>query len=250
MFSRSVDFFGPEGLAKMQAARVLVIGLGGVGSHAAQALVRSGVGQLLLVDFDQLTLSSLNRHAFATQADVGKNKAALTRDFLKAVNPACQIQALDLFFHEDTADQILTGQIDAVVDAIDSLVPKLALLQRCVSEQHFVVSSMGASSRSDPTRLHLADINDTYGCPLARRVRKGLRKRGIYHGITCAFSDEQALPPLAEENDESPLQRGRPRLRLPSLSTMPGIFGYTLASEVIRQLSGLDAHILALRQKP
>lgn len=238
MFGRTVDLLGPEGFAALRAARVTVLGLGGVGSHAAVALARAGVQHLRIIDFDDVTWSSLNRHAVAGAGDVGRGKAEVVAERLRGIAPGAQIEPARTFFHDDTAEELLGDRPDQVVDAIDSYTPKVALLRHCVQRGLQVVSSMGASARTDPTLLRVGDIGQTRVCPLARVVRRGLGKHGIRSGITAVYSIEAALPPLPPDEGDETLQRGRVRNRLPSLSVMPGIFGYTIASVVINALAG------------
>lgn len=238
-FHRVVDYLGEEGFRRVRASRVTVVGLGGVGCHAALALARSGVGTLRLVDFDILTETSLNRNPLAGPADVGRPKADIIAGSLSLTCPDTRVEVLREFFHEDSAENILSPSPDAVVDAIDSLNPKAVLLERCVQEDLPVFSSMGASGRRDPGMVRVGDISRTECCPLARQLRKYLRKRNVRSGITCVYSREpagdHALPP---DRDDVTLQRGRVRNRIPSLVTMPGIFGYALAGLVLEHLSG------------
>jgi tRNA threonylcarbamoyladenosine dehydratase len=240
MFARTVDLLGEEGFARLRAARVLVVGLGGVGSHCALALARAGVGSLRLCDFDRVTWTSLNRHAVAGPADVGRLKAEVLAERLGALAPGLAAEPVVTFFHEDTAPEVLG--LDAppshVVDAIDSFNPKVALLRRCVAEAIPVVSCMGASARVDPTLMRIGDIGETRVCPLARVVRVALRRHGIHHGITTIYSVEPPLRPLPPDEEDEVLRRGRVRNRLPSLGVMPGIFGYAAAGLVIRRLAG------------
>ena len=238
MFARAVDLLGEEGFAALQRSHVVVLGLGGVGSHAAGALVRAGVGRVGLVDFDRLTLSSLNRHLVARPADVGRGKARLLAEHLAAVSPGCRLEVSERFFHLETADELLAGPPAFVVDAIDSFTPKVALLRTCVSREIPVVSCMGASARTDPTLLRIGDLSETRVCPLARAVRRRLAKEGVRSGIRCVYSIEAPLPPLPPDGGDEVLRRGRVRNRLPSLSYMPGIFGYAAAGVVILGLSG------------
>lgn len=239
IFSRSVDLLGAEGFAALRRAFVVVLGLGGVGSHAAAALARSGVGRLRLVDFDRLTASSLNRHVCAVAEEVGQGKAEVLARRLRAVSPAVQIQVREAFFAEESADELLDGAPDLVVDAIDSLGPKVALLRCCVERELPVVSCMGASARTNPLLLRVDDIAATRICPLARAVRRRLHRFGITTGITAVYSVEAARPPLPPDEEEETLQRGRVRNRLPSLGYMPGIFGYAAAGAAIARLAGM-----------
>jgi tRNA A37 threonylcarbamoyladenosine dehydratase len=236
-FDRIRELLGDAAFLELRRASVTVVGLGGVGAHAALALARSGVGSLTLVDFDLVTATSLNRSPVALPADVGRPKTDVLAESLAASCPDTSVSTLKLFFHHDTADQLLDRKPDIVVDAIDSLNPKTALLECCLKRGIPVVSSMGASGRTDPSLVRTGDISETGGCPLARQVRKYLRRRGITEGVPCVWSVEpagdHALPPDLEGLIQ---ERGRIRNRIPSSIVMPGIFGYALASLVIRHL--------------
>jgi tRNA A37 threonylcarbamoyladenosine dehydratase len=236
-FERTVDFLGDDGFARLQQARVAVVGLGGVGSHAAFALARSGVGGLRLIDFDDVTWSSLNRHAVAVTTDMGRPKVEVVASRLREVNPAIELDLRREFFHLDTAASLLAEPLDCVVDAIDSESPKVRLLEYCARNGLTVVSSMGASSRRDPTKLRVADISRTEVCPLARNVRTKLRKLGVQTGITAVYSVEKPAPPLPPDPSDDVLSRGRPRRRLPSMAPIPGIVGYVLAALAIDRLA-------------
>jgi len=239
MFGRTIDLLGAEAFARLNSSFVVVVGLGGVGSHAAVALARAGIGKLRLIDVDVVTESSLNRHACAVRADVGRQKTAVVRDYLKAIRPDMEVECSETFFHEHSAPELLAGSPDFVLDAIDSLNPKVTLLKYCVQNGIKVVASMGASGRTDPTRLEVADIRHTSKCPLARFVRRRLRRQGVNEGIECVFSTQEAADPLPpqDEEDDNHYWQGRKRNRLPSLSTMPGIFGYACAGIVIRRIA-------------
>ncbi len=232
-FSRTVDFLGGEGFRRLRGSSIAVVGLGGVGSHAAVALARSGAGSLLLVDFDRVTESSLNRNPVLGPSDVGRPKVSAMSRRLRDQCPDTDCRILCEFFHHETAKAVLDPAPDLVVDAIDSLNPKVALLEECVRRGIPVVSSMGASGRSDPSLLRVGDVMDSTGCPLARQIRKRLRKRSIRKRIRCVWSVEpDESGPLEPEGDRV-LERGRIRNRLPSHIVMPGIFGYACASEAI-----------------
>lgn len=236
-YGRTVDLLGPEGFARLRRARVVVVGLGGVGGHAAVALARAGVGCLRVVDFDRVTWSSLNRSAFATPANVGQPKVLALRDHLHALDPSVQVETRECFFHQDTAEEILDDSMDFLIDAIDSVTPKVALLLACHQRGLPVVSCMGASARTDPTALRVSDISETSICPLARVIRKKLRRHGVERGVLTVYSVEPGRAPLPPDEDEDTFRRGRIRRRLPSLGMLPGIFGFAAASLVISELT-------------
>ncbi len=232
-FSRTIDFLGQEGFASLRRAFVVVVGLGGVGSHSALALIRAGVGKLKLVDFDEVSVSDLNRHAVATPEDVGCSKASVLRRHLIDVFPDADIETAEEFFHIDTASKLLQGPPDYVIDAIDGLNTKVALLRYCVEQGLPVISCMGASTRSDPSLLKVGPIETSSVCPLAKIVRKRLRRQGVHSGITAVYSTEKPRATLPPDEKNTPFRGGRVRRRQPSLSTLPGIFGYTAANVAI-----------------
>jgi len=239
-FARTAEFFGPEGFARVRKASVAVIGLGGVGSHAAVCLARNGIGRLLLVDFDQITESSLNRSPFAGPADVGHPKARVLAAHLAEVCPATAVDVRQEFLDASTVGSILTPGPDWVVDAIDSLNPKVSLAQYCVGCSIPMVSSMGASSRIDPSSIRVGDISETGVCPLARKVRQYLRRRGVLSGVTCVYSTETpAVRPGPPDDSESTVRRGRVRNRLPGAGAIPGMFGYACAAVVLEGIAGV-----------
>ncbi|MCD4777323.1 MAG: tRNA threonylcarbamoyladenosine dehydratase [Candidatus Aegiribacteria sp.] len=237
-FDRVADFLGKDSFRAIRRSDVTVIGLGGVGCHAAVALARSGIGSLRLVDFDKLTETSLNRNPLADPGDCGKYKVDVVADNIRRTCPETRVEVLREFFHTDTAASILKPEPDVVIDAIDSLNPKTALIEYCVERKIPVFSSMGASGRRDPSLVRTGDISESRSCPLARQLRKYLRKRGITDGIACVYSIEPAgdnsLPP---DIKDLTLRKGRVRNRIPSMIIMPGIFGYALAGMVLDHLS-------------
>ena len=237
MFTRTVDMLGQEGFDRLRNAFVIVIGLGGVGSHAAQALVRSGIGKLRLIDFDEVSWSSLNRNALATPQDVGQPKVEVLMKSLMQIQPTLEIEPMREFFDYEHRSQLLSGSPDCVIDAIDSVNPKAALLRSCVELSLPVISSMGASARTNPARLRVGDLSETSVCPLARMMRKRLKKFGITEGITTVYSTEAPKPPLPPDEDDFHYARGRTRNRLPSMMPLPGIFGYAIANETIRLIA-------------
>uniref|UniRef100_I1Q186 THIF-type NAD/FAD binding fold domain-containing protein n=1 Tax=Oryza glaberrima TaxID=4538 RepID=I1Q186_ORYGL len=248
--TRNIQFFGMESQKKVTGSFVVVIGLGGVGSHAASMLLRSGVGRLLLVDFDQkVSLSSLNRHAVATRDDVGTPKALCLKKHFSMIYPECQIEAKVQLYDPSCEDEILSGQPDFVLDCIDNIDTKVALLAACVRRGLRVLSAMGAGARADPTRIRVADLRESSNDPLSRAVRYRLKKdHGIEGGIPVVFSLEKPkaklLPFQASKEEETPsdyqiVPGFRVRI-IPVLGTIPAIFGQVMASYVITQLAKLD----------
>lgn len=241
-FIRTEMLLGPEAIRRLRAARVAVVGLGAVGSYAVEALARAGVGALRLVDFDRVHLSNINRQLYALDSTVGRLKVEVAAARVRDINPDCAIEAMPLFVDADSVAQVLAGAPDAVIDAIDSLSPKVTLLAAAARAAPLVVSSMGAATRTDPFAIRVGDISETDCCPLARLIRKRLRKLGVTGGIRCVYSIEpprSAAPmssaPLAEE--PAIVRRGRPRRALGSLSALTGIFGLIAAQEVILRLA-------------
>ncbi|KAF2086433.1 moeb/ThiF domain-containing protein [Saccharata proteae CBS 121410] len=252
--ARNRVFLTDEGLAKLRSSFVIMVGCGGVGSHATAALARSGVSKIRLIDFDQVTLSSLNRHALATLADVGTPKVHCIRKRLEQVAPWVHFDCRNELFNESTAERQLAdlnGQKpDFVVDAIDNIDSKVALLAYCHRNGIKVISSMGAGCKSDPTRVFLGDISASTEDPLSRSTRRKLRAMGIKDGIPVVFSTEKTAPgkaqllPLPDEE----FQKGQvgelgvlPDFRvriLPVLGTMPAIFGLSVANHVMLELTG------------
>ncbi len=237
-FKRVVNFYGEEGFNKIRESKVFIAGLGGVGSHSAAALARSGIGTLLLVDFDNITESSLNRNAVVGEKYLNVHKAEALAESLRVLCPDTTYIPVNAFICEDYLEKSdIFKTANLLVDAIDSVNPKTQLLQYCLMNNVTVFSSMGAAGRRDVSKLRTGDISETTSCPLAKMVKRYLRKRGVTTGITCIWSTEQAVKPLPPEEDElSPDTRGRVRNTLPSLITMPGIFGYALAQMLLDEI--------------
>lgn len=255
--ARNRVFLGPEGLEKLRNAFVIVVGCGGVGSHATSALARSGVSKIRLVDFDQVTLSSLNRHAVATLADVGIPKVHCLQRRLIAVTPWTNFDLRLEKYWDQSADRLLqpwqeNGQKpDFVIDAIDNIDTKVSLLEYCYTHKIPVISAMGAGCKSDPTRIMVGDIGSSTDDRLSRATRRRLKLKGITKGIPTVFSTEKSgegkaelLPLLDEEfqkgsvGDLGVLPDFRVRI-LPVLGTMPAVFGYTVANHVILSMTGM-----------
>ncbi|KAL2117811.1 hypothetical protein VTJ04DRAFT_7471 [Mycothermus thermophilus] len=258
--ARNRVFLGDEGLSKLREAFVIVVGCGGVGSHACAALARSGVSRLRLIDFDQVTLSSLNRHAVATLADVGLPKVQCLQRRLVAVTPWVRFDLRLQKFDATVAEELLGDWLeegeksrrrpDFVIDAIDNIDSKVELLKFCYDHGLPVISAMGAGTKSDPTRVMVGDIGASFEDPLSRATRRRLKLQGVSSGIPVVYSTEKmgegkaVLQPLPEEEfkkgavgELGVLPEFRVRI-LPVLGTMPAVFGYTAANHVILKLTG------------
>lgn len=238
-FKRVVQFYGEAGFRSIRRSTVLVAGLGGVGSHCALALARTGTGRLILVDFDVVSESSLNRNPLAGPSDIGRMKSAALADALERTCPDTEYVQVNAFLSGEYLSRCpLDGSISAVADAIDSVNPKTHLIQHCIENGIPVFSSMGAAGRRDPSLVRTGDISESGGCPLARVVRKYLRRRGIEDGVTCVWSTEKAVDALPPDDEPRLERRGRIRNSLPSIVTMPGMFGYSLAQLILDRLAG------------
>lgn len=237
--ARVVDLLGELGVGRLAAATVAVVGLGGVGSHAARALVQSGVGGLRLVDHDRITASSLNRHAVAEAADVGRSKVEVVAAWARRIDPGIRVEALALAVDEGAVNQVLAPPLAAVIGAVDDLGALIALLVACRERGIPLVVSMGASSRTDPGRVAVGDLAAATGCPFARQLRKRLRQRGLATDLRVVFSSEPPRVPLAPDEVDDGGSTRRSRHRQASLMMLPGIFGYALANEVVLDLAGV-----------
>ncbi|MEN8008624.1 MAG: tRNA threonylcarbamoyladenosine dehydratase [Candidatus Krumholzibacteriota bacterium] len=243
---RTVLFYGEERFGRIQEARVTVIGLGGVGGHAAVNLARSGIGALHLVDFDTVTDSSLNRSPFAEPADVGRLKTDALHDYLARVCPDTRVTVTEAFCGDDTLPELVPPNAapDLVIDAIDSLNPKVALLEWCRRHGIPVITSMGAAGKRDVGQVRTGDLGDSTICRLASKVRSRLKKRGVMAGIPAVWSIEKgaahrpgAPKEVGVETDGDTPAATRERHTLASQMTLPGVFGYGLAAMALDLLS-------------
>lgn len=249
-FLRITRLLGEDAVQSLHTKKVVLVGLGAVGGMCLESLVRSGIGNLRIVDFDTVGITNLNRQILATYDTLGALKTEVARKRVLSINPECNLEVLSLFVQQETLDQILEGPVDLVIDAIDSLNPKCALLQEAYKRNIPVISSMGAALRRDPFLVRKADLMDTYGCPLAKQVRSNLKKRGVGRGIEVVFSPELVRftyrKPEEEEHadfNEQIVDRGRRRNVLGSLPTITAIFGQQLAHLALSRL--LDDQILS-----
>ena len=233
---------GEEALSRLQNARVMVIGLGGVGSSCAEALARGGVGKLVLLDRDVVTPSNINRQALAFHSTLGKPKPEVMRDMVLDINPDCEVHAVRAYLDKDQTGELLSSlpRPDYVVDAIDTITQKLAIAAWCQAEGIREVAAMGGANKLDPTRLRFAPLYETSVDPIARVMRKEGRKRGI-RGLTVLYSDEFPREAVGKRNaiDEKGFVREGASI-LGTMSYYPPIMGQMLAGYVIRELAGLQ----------
>lgn len=248
--SRNRLFLGEVGQAEVEKSFVVVVGLGGVGSHAAHMLVRSGIGRLRLIDFDNVTLSSLNRHAVATRDDVGRPKVTICAERFHDIHPGCDIDCCDVLFNAATCDELLDGSPDYIIDAIDDISTKADLLEACRRKGIKVISALAAGAKADPTRILIGDLLDTTNDALAVKLRYELRSRssdvlsGGISTIKTVFSYEKAKAELAAleadqmKNPENYGAISGMRIRVvPVLGTQPALFGMMVASSVLTDIA-------------
>lgn len=226
---------GPEAVRKLNNADVLVFGVGGVGAYAAEMLVRAGVGNLTLVDGDRIHESNLNRQLPALLSELGKLKTEVLGRRLKDINPSLNLTEIPEYVKDERMIEILESRpYSYVVDAIDTLSPKIYLLYHCVNRHLPVVSAMGSGGKTDPMQLKICDISQTYNCPLADVLRKRLHKLGVYTGIQAVFSPEPVPEHAVRETEGEPNKKST----VGTVSYMPPIVGCMCASVVIRELCG------------
>lgn len=255
-FHRTELLVGKKGFARLQRSSVLVVGLGGVGSFAAEAIARSGVGRIGLCDFDEVCVTNLNRQLHAFRRTVGMPKAELMATRASAINPKAEVQAFNVFYNADSSEEILGSGWDWVIDCIDNVSAKLHLLETCVRQEIPVVSAMGAGSKLDPTRIKISELAHTRNDPLAKTIRKQLRRRGVNDGIIAVWSDE---PTVELDADVSAAFRCICPTRGNELhscdhrnviqgtaSFLPGMFGLAAAGAVVNGILGRE--MLSARQ--
>lgn len=230
--SRTLLLLGEEKFQKLHDSHILVVGAGGVGGYAVEQLSRAGVGEITLIDADIVNLSNINRQIIASVSNVNKPKVLAFEERIKDINPEIKLNVIQDFFNEDKLKALFSEKkFDYVVDAIDTLSPKIALLKTCVENNIPVVSSMGAGGKLNPTKVEITDLSKTYNCNLARHIRKRLGRIGIRKGIKAVFSSEII------SKDSIVLEKTQNKnSNVGTISYMPAIFGLFCASVVIRDL--------------
>ena len=234
--SRTELLIGKEKLKKLKASSVLIVGLGGVGSYAAEMICRAGVGSMTIVDGDKIHTSNRNRQLLALKSSEGRPKAELMAERLSDINPGLDLIAYNEYLKDDRMIEILDRGYDYVVDAIDTLSPKVFLIWHALQKKYPVVSSMGSGGKFDPMKISIADISETTDCTLARILRKRLHKLGVREGFTAVYSaettDKSKIVPASGEQNKASI--------VGTISYMPAAFGIACASVVIRDLAGIS----------
>lgn len=232
---RTEMLIGGEGLKKLRKSRVLIVGLGGVGAYAAEMICRSGIGSMTIVDGDKVHLSNLNRQLLALNTTIGKSKTMLMAERLRDINPGLKLTVIDEYIKDERMIEILDAGYDYVVDAIDTLSPKIYLLVHSLDRKYPLVSSMGSGGKFDPLKIRITDFSETTDCTLARILRKRLHKLGVRAGFKAVWSPEttdktKIIPAAGEPNKASTVG---------TIAWMPAAFGIACASVVIRDLTGI-----------
>jgi len=232
IFQRTEMIIGNAGLEKLRHSNVLIAGLGGVGGYVAEMLVRSGVGKLTIIDSDKVDITNINRQIIALNNTVGLAKTDLFTERLKLINPDVDIDARKIYLKDELIPGVLSESFDYVVDAIDTLAPKIHFIKTAIEKKHKLISSMGAGAKLDPSKVQISDISKSYNDNLARILRKRLHRFGIYSGFKVVFSSEKVIKSAIVETEGEENKKSR----IGSISYMPAIFGMFISSEIIRDL--------------
>ncbi|MGM9649302.1 MAG: ThiF family adenylyltransferase [Butyricicoccaceae bacterium] len=248
-FSRTELLLGRNSMKRLQDARVAIFGIGGVGGYTAEALARSGIGALDLIDDDKVCLTNINRQIYATRSTVGRYKAEVAQERIQDINPECSVRIWKTFYAPDTADQFDFTQYDYIVDAIDTVTGKIELVEQSQRSGTPIISAMGAGNKLDPTAFRVADIYETSVCPLARVMRHELRKRGISR-LKVVYSQEPPIIPVEDMAiscrshcicPPGTARKCTQRRQIPgSNAFVPSVAGLIIAGEVVKDLSGIE----------
>ena len=246
-FSRTQLVFGKEAMDRLKGSRVAVFGVGGVGGYTVEALARSGVGAIDIIDDDKVCLTNINRQIIATGKTVGKYKVDVAKERIEEINPDCKVTAFRTFYMPETADRFDFTKYDYIVDAIDTVTGKIALIENAKKAGTPIISSMGAGNKVDPTAFEVADIYKTSVCPLARVMRYELKRRGIKK-LKVVYSKEKPIPPIADEDPNgengclSMADKVAGKRQVPgSTAFVPSVAGLIIAGEVIKDIIGYKA---------
>ena len=230
--SRTQLLIGEKALRQLAASHVMVVGLGGVGSYAAEFIARSGVGQMTIIDGDVVDPTNRNRQLPALATNHGVSKALIMEERLKVINPELQLQVIKEFINPEMVLQQLSHRPDYIIDAIDSITPKITFIRLAYESKLPLVSSMGAGAKLDPTRLQVVDISKTYNCPFAQQIRKKLKEHKIYRGVKVVFSPEEPIKESLMLTDGKNYKKSA----YGTISYLPAVFGAVTSSVVIRDL--------------
>ncbi|MDO4554169.1 MAG: tRNA threonylcarbamoyladenosine dehydratase [Lachnospiraceae bacterium] len=243
-FSRTELLLGKEGMERLYKSRVAVFGIGGVGGHCVDALARSGIGEFDLIDNDEVTLTNLNRQLVADHETIGRSKILVMKERILAINPEAKVNIHSCFFLPENADQFPFNQYDYVVDAVDTVSAKIELILKSQAAAVPVISSMGAGNKLDPTAFEVADIYQTSVCPLAKVMRRELKKRGVKQLKVVYSKEEPVKPKFYEDNDtvDAETKGTTNRLAPGSIAFVPSVVGLILAGEVIKDLAGVSVN--------
>ena len=231
-FSRTQLLVGSQGMLKLKNAHICVFGVGGVGSYVVEAVARSGVGCITIVDNDSVSVTNINRQLPATLSTVGKMKVDVVKQHILDINPDCKVTALPIFYSADNCDEIDFSLYDYIIDAIDTVSAKLLIVEKCEKIGTKIISSMGTGNKLDPTRFKITDIYKTSVCPLARVMRRELKARGIKK-LKVLYSDEEVIRPTDEGYTENIVKRQFPA----SIAFVPSVAGLIIAGEVIKDIA-------------
>ncbi|MCG7410329.1 tRNA threonylcarbamoyladenosine dehydratase [Paenibacillus sp. ACRRX] len=239
-FSRTELAIGPEGMELMKNSTVAVLGIGGVGSIAAEALARTGVGRIILIDKDVVDITNVNRQIHALITTVGQEKTELMKERIKLINPECDAITLNMFYTEETYEELFKYELDYVLDASDTVSYKIHLIKECLKRGIPMISSMGAANKMDPTRFQVADISKTTVDPIARVIRQKLRKQGIKKGVKVVFSTEEPMKPRVDVTEkivpENAPDRRKAQQPPASNAFVPPVVGLIMVSVAVKDL--------------
>lgn len=231
---RSELLVGDEALEKLRKLHVLVVGLGGVGSFAAEFLARAGVGNMTILDGDTVDTTNINRQLPALHSTVGKDKTAVMAQRILDINPAINLIVKNEFLNPESVNSLIDNRFDYVFDCIDSIQPKQYVIVACKQKDVRIVSSMGAGGRVDPSKVQVSDISETFNCPFAQQVRKGLKRKGVRRGVTVVFSSEIVTKEHMMMTDGTRFKKSF----YGTISYLPALFGIHMASVVVRDMVG------------
>jgi len=250
-FSRTELAIGPEGIAAMKKSTVAVLGVGGVGSIAVEALARTGIGRIVMIDKDVVDITNINRQVPALLTTIGQPKTDLMRDRIKQINPECDAVSLKMFYTEETYEKLFEYDLDYVIDASDTITYKIHLIMQCLERGIPIISSMGAANKMDPTKFKVADISQTRMDPIARVVRQKLRKAGIKKGVKVVYSEEPPIIPRVDVTQRI-VPENAPEIRKAqqppaSNAFVPPVAGLIMVSVVVRDL--LEKHGIVVQHQ-